>query len=136
MSNDTIWLYNGIAYPPPLMGYGLIASQYMKEGRNAKGELIIDKINRRTEKLNNVAFPVTSYEKMLEFRRAVETMAVWITYWDLYLDRPNERKFYFGDFSLEPVAWEDVGASVLKPVRFKSMRCDVTDMGVADRIPG
>ncbi len=135
MTDTPIWLYNGIAYPPPLMGYGMMASQFVKEGRNAKGELTIDKINRRMEKLNNVTFPVTSYEKMLEFRRAVETMEVWVTYWDLFLDRPNERQFYFGDFSVEIIGYEDVGASVLKPVRFKSMKCNVIDMGRPDRIP-
>ncbi|MDR1668834.1 MAG: hypothetical protein LBR76_02615 [Oscillospiraceae bacterium] len=136
MTDKPIWLYNGVAYPPPLMGYGMMASQFVKEGRNAKGELTIDRINRRMEKLNNVAFPVTTYDEMLRFRRAVEQMEVWITYWDLYLDRVNERKFYFGDFSVEIVAYEDAGAAVLKPSRFKSMKCNVIDMGVADRIPG
>ena len=129
-----IWLYNGTPFPAPLKGYGIIGSQLVSEARNAKGEVRIDKINRRQIKHNNVAFPITDYGEARRFINVVEDMEVWVTYWDMRIGAAVERQFYFGDVSFEPTDYEDVGAPVQKPTRIKNLKCNLIDMGLADRM--
>jgi hypothetical protein len=122
----------GESFPAPSMDYNLQEQQLVMSSRNASGQVISDKINRRLLKHNNIRFPVMDYNTAYRFRDYVEGFYIWVTYWDLYLNRVNRRLFYFGDFEMTPWGWDFSHTPVAKPLSFKDIKCNLIDMGYED----
>ena len=141
-------LFDGEALPPgpsngyafarnPKPGYVERSEQLVNSTRNANGEVIAQKINRRLHKFDELTFPYLSREQVCWLKRKVENFYVDVTYWDSEADGVITRKFYFGDMSATPCDWDrENGApttvsnySVMVPTFYKDVKVNIIDMG-------
>lgn len=125
----------------PAIGYNETSEQLVKSTRNAKGEVVAHKINRRLNKFDNLYWPYMSRVNLAELKREIAKFYCDITYWDDENEAYITRKFYWGDFSATPCEWETVrlagqrdnlGRPIYfkRPIWYKDVKCNLIDMGL------
>lgn len=141
-------LFDGEALPPgpsngyafarnPKPGYVERSEQLVNSTRNANGQVVAQKINRRLNKFDELTFPYLSREQVTWLKQKVANFKVNVTYWDTEADGVITRLFYFGDLSAVPCDWDrDNGAytpnsnyRIMVPTYYKEVKINIIDMG-------
>lgn len=124
----------------PAIGYTEMSEQLVKSTRNANGQVVAQKINRRLNKFDNLYWPYMSRVNINELKKEIAKFECNLTYWDDEAEAYITRKFYWGDFSATPCEWETVrleghrdhlGRPVYfkRPIWYKDVKVNLIDMG-------
>lgn len=112
----------------PARGYLELSEQLVNSTRNANGEVVAQKINRRLRKFDSLKWPYLSRAQVTWLKQKVANFTVDVTYFDSEDDRIVTRKFYFGDMSAEPCDWDRSG-EIMVPTRYTNVSVNIIDMG-------
>lgn len=124
----------------PAIGYTESSEQLVKSTRNAKGQVVAQKINRRLNKLDNLYWPYMSRVNLTELKKEIAKFECKLSYYDTEADQWITRRYYWGDFSATPCEWETVriegardnlGRPIYfkRPIWYKDVKCNLIDMG-------
>lgn len=127
--------YNGVPYNTvnnPAIGYTEQSEQLVKSTRNAKGQVVAQKINRRLNKFDNLYWPYMSRVNITELKKEIAKFICNLSYWDDEANAFITRSYYWGDFEATPCEWEMINVSgryVKRPIWYKDVKCNLIDMG-------
>jgi hypothetical protein len=129
--------YNGKSFDRvnnPAIGYTEQSEQLVKSTRNAKGQVIAQKINRRLNKFENLYWPYMSRVNLTELKKEIAKFECNLSYWDDEADAWVTRRYYWGDFEATPCEWETVRITgtdqyCKRPIWYKDVKCNLIDMG-------
>ena len=120
----------------PAIGYTEQSEQLVRSTRNAKGQVVSQKINRRINKFENLYWPYLSRYDVNWLKKQIAEFDCNLTYWDDEKEQVITRQFYWGDFEATPSEWETVKHYVGKdylyikrPVWYKNVKCNLIDKG-------
>lgn len=117
---------NGIELPCPARGINFQYQQLVDSERNAKGEVVAQKVgNRRLIKLDGVEW---SYLTDLEWRDIlieIKKFRGTLTYWDTELQDFYDMEVYWGDATAVP---EEITTSG-QIVAWRGCKCNIIDTG-------
>lgn len=128
MKKVPLMLFNGEAIPGVAPEYTFDGQQLVNDARNAYGQFVGQKVNRRMVKFNNLVFPHLTLEQVVWLHNKVENFEVNVTYFDTKENDIITRKFYFGDMSEQPLKY-DYSEIVAKPIEFINVKVNIIDMG-------
>lgn len=128
----------------PARDYNEKSEQLVRSTRNANGQVIAQKINRRINKFDNLKWPYLSRAQVNWLKTEIAKFECKLTYWDDEVEAWITRRYYWGDFSATPIEWEVVriprdpfqeGYSdgdfyYKRPIRYKDVQCNLVDMRV------
>ena len=140
-------IVNGIARPctaNPARNYQEKSEQLVRSTRNANGQVVAQKVNRRINKFDNLKWPYLSRDQVNWLKKEIAKFECELTYFDDEENAWIKRKYYWGDFSATPVEWEVVeiprnpfeegeteteGPFYYKrPTRYIDVTCNLIDM--------
>lgn len=101
--------------------------QLVDSKRNANGEVVAQKINRRQVKLS-LEWKVIYPDELKKILGLVEEFAGSVTYYDPKEGRFITRKMYWGDYSVSAYWVNDDG----KPKMLTALKTSLIDMGLPD----
>lgn len=116
----------------PAIGYVEQSEQLVKSTRNARGQVVSQKINRRLNKFDSLTWPYLSRCSINWLKKEIAKFECVLSYWDDEVDGFVKRRYYWGDFEATPCEWEliNVGGTYLKrPIWYKDVKCNLIDMG-------
>lgn len=121
----------------PAIGYTEKSEQLVRSTRNAKGQVVAEKINRRINKFENLYWPYLSCYDVTWLKKQIAKFHCTIWYWDSELDKYISRQFYWGDFEATPCEWETVRVPATgephhyykKPIWYRDVKCNLIDKG-------
>lgn len=122
----------------PAIGYNEQTEQLVRSTRNANGQVVSQKINRRLNKFENLYWPYLSRQSVQWLRKQIAKFDCNLTYWDDESGQFITRQFYWGDFSATPCEWETVRIGyypdgrpryMKRPVWYKDVKCNLIDKG-------
>ena len=114
----------------PARDYQEKTEQLVRSTRNANGQVIAQKINRRLEKFDSLRWPYLSRTSVQWLRQQIAKFDCNLTYWDDELGRVITRQFYWGDFEATPCEWETFqvnGVYMKRPTWYKDIKCNLID---------
>ena len=119
----------------PAIGYNELSEQLVKSTRNANGQVVAQKINRRLNKFDGLTWPYLSRYDVNWLKKQIAKFECEIWYWDDEYEQFIKRKFYWGDFSATPCEWETIkytaGGNYLyakRPIWYRDVKCNLIDM--------
>ena len=124
LTQKFIWI-NGVQLPTPDQGLTIIRSQLVDSGRNAQGQVVAQKINRRQIKVDGLQW---SYLKAAQWRTVLKEIQKFegvLRIWDARTDSFITLRVYWGDSSEEPFHVSPTG----EILDFKNCKCNIIDMG-------
>lgn len=124
LSQKLIWI-NGVQLPAPDKGLKEQRQQLVDSGRNAKGQVIAQKINRRLLKLDSLQWSYLTATQWGVILNEIEKFEGVLKYWDARTNGFLEIKVYWGNAEAEP---NDVGTSG-RILNYKNCKCNIIDMG-------
>lgn len=125
-----LFLFDGASIPGnPARGYLEQSEQLVDSARNANGQVVAQKINRRLRKFDSLKWPVLTNTQVHWLKQKVANFTVMLTYYDSQDGGIVTRKFYFGDMSAEPFEWDTVHYQVAVPTKYKDVSVSIIDMG-------
>ena len=120
----------------PGRGYLEKTEQLVQSTRNADGQVVSRKINRRLRKFDNLSWPILTRNQVTWLKRKVANFEVQLGYYDDEDDAWVERRFYFGDMECEPIEWESVDRGpfalpryIKRPTVYRNVKVNIIDMG-------
>ena len=118
----------------PAIGYAEQSEQLVKSTRNAKGQVVAQKVNRRLNKFENLYWPYMSRVSVNWLKKEIAKFECDLSYWDDELEQFITRKYYWGDFEATPCEWETVRIEgtdqyFKRPIWYKDVKCNLVDMG-------
>ena len=121
----------------PGRGYLEKTEQLVQSTRNADGQVVSRKINRRLRKFDNLSWPILTRNQVTWLKRKVANFEVQLGYYDDEDDAWVERRFYFGDMECEPIEWESVDRGpfalpryIKRPTVYRNVKVNIIDMRV------
>ena len=97
----TFFQINGHNVPVPAQGLIFERQQLVDSQRNALGQVVAQKINRRLGKFSSLKWSYLTASQRREIQNLVDKFIVTVSYWDNPSGKFIERKFYFGDESAQ-----------------------------------
>lgn len=122
---------NGIELPYPARGLGMQRQQFVDSARNANGQVVAQKINRRLFKFDGLEWKHLTASQWTAILREIEKFEGTVTFWNAYSPQsPNggfeTRKVYWGDASEEIHKINPATGQVLEYINCKA---NLIDMG-------
>lgn len=129
--------YNGMYYNTvnnPSIGYVEKSEQLVKSTRNANGQVIAQKINRRLNKFDSLTWPYLSRVSVNWLKQQIAKFDCKLSYWDDENEVWRTRDYYWGDFEATPCEWETVRLEgtdfyFKRPIWYKDVKCNLIDKG-------
>jgi hypothetical protein len=123
----------------PAIGYTEQSEQLVRSTRNAKGQVVAQKINRRLNKFDNLYWPYLSRISVNWLKQQIAKFDCNISYWDDETETFRTRSFYWGDFEATPCEWETVRLSgtefsFKRPIWYKDVKCNLIDKRILIKI--
>ena len=97
----TFFQINGHNVPVPAQGLIFERQQLVDSQRNALGQVVAQKINRRLGKFSSLKWSYLTASQWREIQQLVDNFVVSVTYWDNPTGQFLTRDFYFGDESAQ-----------------------------------
>lgn len=116
---------DGEALPAPDIGLKIQRQQLVDSGRNAKGEVIAQKINRRLIKLDSLKWTYLSAYDWHRILRHIEGFQSTVIFWDAASDDFINVRMYWGDATEEPYEVDEDG----RVLTYRNCQCNIIDMG-------
>lgn len=122
----------------PAIGYVEKSEQLVRSTRNANGQVIAQKINRRLNKFDNLYWPYLSRKSVKWLKQQIAKFDCTLTYWDDESETLITREYYWGDFEATPCEWETVRVGnypdgrpmhYKRPIWYKDVKCNLIDKG-------
>ena len=117
---------NGVEIPYPARGLTKSRQQLVDSKRNAKGEVVAQKINRRLTKVNNLEWKFLKASDWRTIQQLVDEFEVTVRFWDNPSNAFVERKMYWGNedalvHKIDPVTGEEL--------EYRNCKVNLIDMG-------
>lgn len=136
---ETYYSGNYYTVNNPAIGYTEQSEQLVRSTRNAKGQVVSQKINRRINKFENLYWPYLSRKSVNWLKKEIAKFDCTIGFWDDESESFVEREYYWGDFEATPCEWEtfDTGKKfpdgrpfyAKRPTWYKDVKCNLIDKG-------
>lgn len=124
LTQKFIWI-NGVQLPAPNQGLKIIRSQLVDSGRNAKGQVVAQKINRRQLKVDGLEWGYLTASQWGKILDEIQKFTGTVKFWDARTSKFISFKVYWGDSSEEPFHVDSTG----RILDYKNCKCNVIDMG-------
>ncbi len=125
----------------PGRGYLEKSEQLVRSTRNAYGQVIAQKINRRLRKFDSLNWPILTANQVHWLKQKVANFEVKLGYYDIEDDAWVTRRFYFGDMECEPIEWEAIDAGPFasqryykRPTVYRNVKVNIIDMRVLNLV--
>lgn len=117
---------NGIELPVPATGLKVQRQQFVDSARNAVGQVVAQKINRRIVKFDEVVWKHLTATQWRAILKEIEKFEGTLRFWDNLSGTFVTRKVYWGDASEEVFKIDPATGEVLEYINCK---CNLIDMG-------
>lgn len=117
---------NGVELPPPAYGLKIQRSQLVDSGRNALGQVVAQKINRRQTKFDSLTWPHLTASEWSAILQEIEKFEGTLKFWDALSQNFITRKVYWGDATEEIFKIDPASGKVLEYI---NCSCNIVDMG-------
>jgi hypothetical protein len=117
---------NGVVLPYPSTGLVVQRQQFVDSARNAKGEVVAQKINRRILKFDNLMWKHLTASEWRTILQEIEKFKGTLYFWDALTGTFVNREVYWGDASEEVFKINKSTGAVLEYINCK---CNIVDMG-------
>ena len=117
---------NGKLLPYPSTGLSITRQQYVDSGRNALGQVVGQKINRRITKLDSLVWKHLTASEWRAIQKEIDKFEGTLEYWDNPSGTFKTIKVYWGDESSEVYKIDQNTGEILE---FINCKCNIIDMG-------
>lgn len=117
---------NGKDLPYPATGLQMQRQQLVDSKRNAAGQVVAQKINRRLFKFNNLKWKHLTAAQWRSILVEIEKFEGTVTYWDVITGKKVSKKVYWGDATEEIFKINKDTGEVLEYI---NCSCNLIDMG-------
>ncbi len=117
---------NGIVLPYPKRGLSILRSQFVDSKRNALGQVVGQKINRRINKWDAVEWGHLTASQWRVIQTEVEKFEGILTVWDNLSASFKDFKVYWGDESAE--VWK-INPATGEHLEYANCKVNIVDMG-------
>ena len=124
LDHNFIWI-NGKKLPAPDVGAKIQRQQLVDSGRNAKGEVVAQKVNRRLLKVDSLQWSYLSAAQWGSILDEIEKFTGTVKIWDARTSKFLTFKVYWGDATEEPYVVDSSG----RVLYYRNCKCNVIDMG-------
>ena len=118
---------NAITLPQPRRGLNLKVATIVDSSRNAKGEVIGQKVGRDQQKIDNLQWaylPASTWSNILKMFD--KNFFVYVQYYDMVYNKWTIRRMYPGDRSATPY-W--LNKNTGKPTHYVDCKVNLVDVG-------
>lgn len=116
----------GVEFPYPARGCNIIVTTPVDSTRNAKAEVVAQRIGRDQYKINALVWPMLTAKQWKFILQAFSKFFATVTFPDPVTDEYISLKMYPGDRSAEPY-WVDKDG---KPTTYVNCKVNIIDCGV------
>lgn len=124
LSQKFIWI-NGKQLPAPDNEARIQRQQLVDSGRNAKGQVVAQKINRRLLKVDSLKWSYLTASQWGSILNEIEKFEGELRIWDARTAKFLTFKVYWGDAEEQPFEVDSSG----KILTYRNCKCNVIDMG-------
>lgn len=124
LSQKFIWI-NGVQLPAPDKGLKIQRQQLVDSGRNAKGQVVAQKINRRLLKVDSLQWSYLTATQWGAILQQIEKFEGTVKVWDARTGGFLDFKIYWGNAEEEPFEVDDNGTIL----SYRNCKCNIVDMG-------
>lgn len=124
LTQKFIWI-NGKQLPAPDQGLKIQRQQLVDSGRNAKGQVVAQLINRRLLKVDSLKWSYLTNAQWSSILQEIQKFEGTVKVWDARTNSFLSFKVYWGDAEETPYEVDSTG----KVLTFKDCKCNVIDMG-------
>lgn len=117
---------NGVTVPYPARGITIQRQQFVDSSRNALGQVVAQKVNRRINKINGLEWKHLTASEWRTIQKEIEKFEGMLEYWDNLSGTFKTIKVYWGDEESEVWKIDKTTGEVLEYVNCK---CNIIDMG-------
>lgn len=117
---------NGINLPAPARGLKVIRTQLVDSGRNANGQVISQKVNRRQIKFDNLYWPHLKASQWQTILNEIEKFEGDLTFWNALSGAFETIRVYWGDATEEPFK---VNKATGEVTEYINCQCNIIDCG-------
>ena len=117
---------NGITLPYPSRGLTNQRQQFVDSGRNAKGQVVAQKINRRILKIDNLQWSHLTASQWRTIQEQIELFEGELEYWDNLSGTFKTIRVYWGDEEAE--VWK-INPATGEVLEYVNCKCNIIDMG-------
>lgn len=117
---------NGINLPMPATGLTMQRQQFVDSARNALGQVVAQKINRRIFKFDSLEWKHLTASEWRSILVEIEKFEGTLRYWDNLSGTFKTMRVYWGDASEEIFKIDPTTGEVLEYINCK---CNLIDMG-------
>lgn len=120
-----IWI-NNIKLPNPNKGLNIQRQQLVDSARNALGQVVAQKVNRRLIKLDSLEWGYLTASEWSSILTEIEKFEGTLKFWDARTQDFLTISVYWGDASDEPFTINPATGEILDYINCK---CNIIDMG-------
>ena len=117
---------NGVALPTPKVGFSYTTSTMVDSGRNAKAQVVGNKIGRDQTKLDNLEWGYLDADTWEAVLKQFAKFKCTVRYYEPALGHWVTRYMYPGDRTYEPYK---VDPTTGQPTGYINCKCNLVDMG-------
>jgi len=117
---------NGVEVPYPARGLSKARQQLVDSKRNAKGEVVAQKINRRLTKIDNLEWKYLNASDWRTIQGLVDEFEVTVRFWDNPSNDFVERKMYWGN---ESAVVHEIDSVTGEELSYRNCKVNLIDMG-------
>lgn len=117
---------NGVELPYPAVGLIFERQQLVDSKRNALGQVVAQKINRRQMKFSSLEWKHLTAAEWRRIQHEIDKFEGTLRYWDNPSGGFINRKVYWGDESAE--VWK-INPTTGEILEFANCKCNLVDMG-------
>lgn len=118
---------NGKELPYPSTGLQVQRQQLVDSKRNAMGEVVAQKINRRLFKFNNLKWSHLTASQWQSILQEIEKFEGELTFYNALTGKMETKKVYWGDATEEVFKIDTNTGAVLEYI---NCQCNIIDMGL------
>lgn len=117
---------NGVELPVPATGLTVKRQQFVDSARNAQGQVVAQKINRRIVKFDNLVWKHLTATEWSAILQEIEKFEGTLTFWDALSKSFITRRVYWGDAEEEVFKINPTTGEILEYI---NCSCNLIDMG-------
>lgn len=117
---------NGIVLPYPARGLNIQRQQFVDSARNALGQVVAQKINRRINKINALEWKHLTADQWRAIQQEIEKFEGMLEFWDNLSGTFKTIKVYWGDEESE--IWK-INPETGEVLEYANCKANLIDMG-------
>ena len=117
---------NGVVLPYPAYGVNIKRQQFVDSARNALGQVVAQKVNRRINKIDSLQWKHLTATQWRSIQTEIEKFKGTLEFWDNLSGTFKTVEVYWGDEEAEVHKIDPATGEVLEYINCK---CNIIDMG-------